>query len=134
MDGCFDMMHFGHCNALRQVRPPPTRTAPVRQAGPTEGQPASAHPPPCLPHTPSPASPPPPFPSPTRPPQAKALGDVLVVGLIPDSEILKNKGPPVCNEEERYTMVESVKWVDEVVSGAGRAACKGGVGGGGGAA
>jgi hypothetical protein len=20
MDGCFDMMHFGHCNALRQVR------------------------------------------------------------------------------------------------------------------
>jgi glycerol-3-phosphate cytidylyltransferase-like family protein len=33
--------------------------------------------------------------------QAKALGDVLVVGLIPDSEILKNKGPPVCNQDER---------------------------------
>ena len=36
MDGCFDMMHYGHANALRQ---------------------------------------------------AKALGDVLVVGLIPDSQI-----------------------------------------------
>ncbi len=21
MDGCFDMMHYGHANALRQVRP-----------------------------------------------------------------------------------------------------------------
>jgi ethanolamine-phosphate cytidylyltransferase len=20
MDGCFDMMHYGHCNALRQAR------------------------------------------------------------------------------------------------------------------
>ena len=36
MDGCFDMMHYGHANALRQ---------------------------------------------------AKALGDVLVVGLTPDSQI-----------------------------------------------
>lgn len=36
MDGCFDMMHYGHANALRQAR---------------------------------------------------ALGDVLVVGLIPDSQI-----------------------------------------------
>ena len=23
MDGCFDMMHYGHANALRQVRPAP---------------------------------------------------------------------------------------------------------------
>jgi cytidyltransferase-like protein len=49
--------------------------------------------------------------------QAKALGDVLVVGLIPDSEILRCKGPPVMNEAERFTMVESVKWVDEVLTG-----------------
>lgn len=49
--------------------------------------------------------------------QAKALGDVLVVGLIPDSEILRCKGPPVLNERERYLLVDAVKWVDEVVKG-----------------
>ena len=49
--------------------------------------------------------------------QARALGDELVLGLIPDSEILKNKGPPVMSEEERYTMVQSVKWVGEVIRG-----------------
>ena len=54
-------------------------------------------------------------------PQAKALGEHLVVGLIPDSEIQRCKGPPVMNEAERYTMVESVKWVDEVITGARRA-------------
>lgn len=66
MDGCFDMMHYGHANALRQ---------------------------------------------------AKALGDELVVGLIPDVEILRNKGPPVMNGEERLAQVEAVKWVDEVMTG-----------------
>mmetsp|Transcript_20274 Transcript_20274/g.34879 ORF Transcript_20274/g.34879 Transcript_20274/m.34879 type:complete len:415 (-) Transcript_20274:704-1948(-) len=65
MDGCFDMFHFGHANALRQ---------------------------------------------------AKALGDVLVVGVCSDAEILKHKGPPVMNEEERYMQVESCKWVDEIVT------------------
>ncbi len=55
-------------------------------------------------------------------PQAKALGDVLVVGLIPDSEILRCKGPPVMNEAERFTMVNSVKWVDEVLTGEGHTA------------
>ena len=49
--------------------------------------------------------------------QARALGDQLVLGLIPDSEILRCKGPPVMNEEERKTMVESVKWVGEVITG-----------------
>ena len=44
-----------------------------------------------------------------------------MVGLIPDSEIQRCKGPPVMNEAERYTMVESVKWVDEVITGAKRA-------------
>jgi len=64
MDGCFDMMHYGHANALRQAR---------------------------------------------------TCGDVLVVGLIPDEEIIKVKGPPVCNNEERMAMVSAVKWVDEVI-------------------
>jgi ethanolamine-phosphate cytidylyltransferase len=66
-DGCFDMMHFGHANALRQ---------------------------------------------------AKALGDYLVVGVHSDAEIMKHKGPPVMNEEERYAAVAACKWVDEVVKDA----------------
>ena len=63
MDGCFDMMHYGHANALRQ---------------------------------------------------AKALGDVLVVGLIPDAEIMRCKGPPVLNDRERLALVGAVQWVDQV--------------------
>ena len=66
-DGCFDMVHFGHANALRQ---------------------------------------------------AKAMGDVLIVGVHSDEEIAANKGPPVFSQEERYKMVRAIKWVDEVVEGA----------------
>lgn len=65
MDGCFDAMHFGHANALRQ---------------------------------------------------AKALGDVLVVGINPEVEIRKHKGPPVMTDEERRIAVSSVKWVDKVLT------------------
>ncbi|KAK9756863.1 hypothetical protein RND81_01G125800 [Saponaria officinalis] len=64
MDGCFDMMHYGHCNALRQAR---------------------------------------------------ALGDQLVVGVVSDTEITANKGPPVTSLDERMIMVKAVKWVDEVI-------------------
>lgn len=64
MDGCFDSMHFGHANALRQ---------------------------------------------------AKALGDILIVGINPTTEICKHKGPPVMTDEERRIAVASVKWVDEVI-------------------
>uniref|UniRef100_T1H8N5 ethanolamine-phosphate cytidylyltransferase n=1 Tax=Rhodnius prolixus TaxID=13249 RepID=T1H8N5_RHOPR len=63
-DGCYDMVHYGHANSLRQ---------------------------------------------------AKALGDVLVVGIHSDKEIAKHKGPPVFTEEERYKMVRGIKWVDEVI-------------------
>ncbi|KAG2422672.1 hypothetical protein HXX76_015837 [Chlamydomonas incerta] len=49
--------------------------------------------------------------------QAKAVGDELVVGLINDAEIMRCKGPPVMNEEERHTLVEAVKWVDEILTG-----------------
>ncbi|KAL4419461.1 hypothetical protein ABPG77_003574 [Micractinium sp. CCAP 211/92] len=65
LDGCFDLMHYGHANALRQ---------------------------------------------------AKALGDELVVGLVPDREILRCKGPPILKDEERLKLVQSVKWVDEVLT------------------
>ncbi|XP_003382830.3 PREDICTED: ethanolamine-phosphate cytidylyltransferase-like isoform X2 [Amphimedon queenslandica] len=64
VDGCFDMVHFGHANALRQ---------------------------------------------------AKALGDVLIVGVHSDKEVTRHKGIPVMSEKERYKMVRSIKWVDEVV-------------------
>jgi ethanolamine-phosphate cytidylyltransferase len=63
-DGCFDLTHFGHANALRQ---------------------------------------------------AKACGGELVVGLVPDAEILRCKGPPVLYEAERRAVVESIKWVDEML-------------------
>uniref|UniRef100_A0A8C4MZZ6 ethanolamine-phosphate cytidylyltransferase n=1 Tax=Eptatretus burgeri TaxID=7764 RepID=A0A8C4MZZ6_EPTBU len=66
-DGCYDMVHFGHANQLRQ---------------------------------------------------AKAMGDVLVVGVHTDEEITRHKGPPVFTESERYRMVKAIKWVDEVVEGA----------------
>lgn len=66
-DGCYDMVHFGHANQLRQ---------------------------------------------------AKAMGDHLVVGVHSDAEIRMHKGPPVFTEEERYKMVRSIKWVDEVIEGA----------------
>ena len=64
MDGCFDLTHFGHANALRQ---------------------------------------------------AKACGDELVVGLVPDREILRCKGPPVLKEAERRAVVESFRWVDQML-------------------
>ncbi|KAI8915899.1 hypothetical protein EDD86DRAFT_7199 [Gorgonomyces haynaldii] len=64
VDGCFDTMHYGHANALRQAR---------------------------------------------------EMGDVLVVGVHSDQQILENKGPTVEPEEDRYEHVESCKWVDEVV-------------------
>jgi len=64
MDGCFDCMHYGHANALRQ---------------------------------------------------AKACGDVLIVGVVNDAEIKRCKGPPVCDEAERIEMVQACKWVDGVI-------------------
>jgi ethanolamine-phosphate cytidylyltransferase len=50
--------------------------------------------------------------------QAKALGAILVVGVHSDAEILRNKGPPVMNEEERYAAVRACQWADEVVEDA----------------
>ncbi len=61
-DGCFDLMHSGHYNAIRQ---------------------------------------------------AKALTDILVVGVHSDKEIRKHKGPPVMSDEERLATVRACKWVDE---------------------
>jgi ethanolamine-phosphate cytidylyltransferase len=49
--------------------------------------------------------------------QAKKLGDILVIGVISDEEILRCKGPPVMNLDERKIMAEACKWVDEVQAG-----------------
>lgn len=68
IDGCFDMMHIGHSNALRQAR---------------------------------------------------AAGTYLVVGLIGDKDIIRNKGsPPVMPMEERYIALKSCKFVDEIIQNA----------------
>lgn len=50
--------------------------------------------------------------------QAKLMGDYLIVGVHSDEEITKHKGPPVFTEHERYKLIRSVKWVDEVVENA----------------
>jgi len=48
--------------------------------------------------------------------KGRALGTYLVVGVNDDASITKCKGgPPVMNDEERLSMVEGCKFVDEVV-------------------
>eukprot|EP00484_Ammonia_sp_Unknown_P023222 CAMPEP_0197045114 /NCGR_PEP_ID=MMETSP1384-20130603/21039_1 /TAXON_ID=29189 /ORGANISM="Ammonia sp." /LENGTH=403 /DNA_ID=CAMNT_0042476681 /DNA_START=38 /DNA_END=1249 /DNA_ORIENTATION=- len=64
LDGCWDVMHSGHYNALRQ---------------------------------------------------AKALGDVLVVGVHSDEEIARHKREPVMKNKQRMAAVSACKWADEVV-------------------
>ena len=66
VDGCFDMLHFGHTNALRQAR---------------------------------------------------ALGHELFVGCHTNEEVIRFKGPPIMNAEERYEALRACKWVDYVVEG-----------------
>jgi ethanolamine-phosphate cytidylyltransferase len=64
IDGCFDIMHSGHYNAIRQ---------------------------------------------------AKMICDVLVVGVHSDPEIAENKALPVMRQDERYALLEHIKWIDEIV-------------------
>eukprot|EP00933_Yihiella_yeosuensis_P079160 TRINITY_DN913_c1_g1_i1.p1 TRINITY_DN913_c1_g1~~TRINITY_DN913_c1_g1_i1.p1 ORF type:complete len:460 (-),score=70.05 TRINITY_DN913_c1_g1_i1:99-1478(-) len=64
IDGCFDIMHSGHYNAIRQ---------------------------------------------------AKSICDVLVVGVHSDVEIAENKAVPVMKQNERYALLDHIKWIDELV-------------------
>merc|ERR1719473_1356192 len=64
IDGCFDIMHSGHYNAIRQ---------------------------------------------------AKCICDTLVVGIHSDAEIEENKALPVMKQNERYALLEHIKWIDEVL-------------------
>jgi ethanolamine-phosphate cytidylyltransferase len=45
----------------------------------------------------------------------RSLGTYLIVGVNSDESITKCKGPPLMNDNERLTMVEGCKFVDEVV-------------------
>ena len=47
--------------------------------------------------------------------QAKSICDELVVGVHSNAEILRNKGPPVMNDDERMAAVKACKWIDQVV-------------------
>ncbi|CAE7605773.1 Pcyt2 [Symbiodinium natans] len=64
IDGCFDIMHSGHYNAIRQ---------------------------------------------------AKSICDVLVVGIHSDQEIADNKSVPVMKQDERYCLLDHIKWIDEIL-------------------
>ncbi|CAO3702450.1 unnamed protein product [Rhizopus stolonifer] len=50
--------------------------------------------------------------------QAKAMGDILVVGVHSDAAIETNKGPTVMKQDERYAAVAACKWADEIVQDA----------------
>eukprot|EP00408_Alexandrium_pacificum_P004311 CAMPEP_0171220088 /NCGR_PEP_ID=MMETSP0790-20130122/34055_1 /TAXON_ID=2925 /ORGANISM="Alexandrium catenella, Strain OF101" /LENGTH=74 /DNA_ID=CAMNT_0011685967 /DNA_START=54 /DNA_END=275 /DNA_ORIENTATION=- len=47
--------------------------------------------------------------------QAKATCDVLVVGVHSDPEIAENKCLPVMRQDERYSLLEHIKWIDEII-------------------
>lgn len=47
--------------------------------------------------------------------KARALGTKLIAGVNSDQSISECKGPPICNDEERLSVVRGCKWVDEVV-------------------
>lgn len=48
---------------------------------------------------------------------AKSCGDKLVVGLNSDASVraLKGQSRPVQNQEDRKSILEAIRWVDEVV-------------------
>ena len=43
---------------------------------------------------------------------------VLIVGVISDTDATAYKRKPVINEEDRYIIIRSIKYVDEVIMGA----------------
>ena len=50
--------------------------------------------------------------------RAKAHGDYLIVGVHSDKDIAEYKRQPIINEKQRYEIVRSCKYVDEVLESA----------------
>ncbi len=115
IDMCADVFHFGHANALRQVNLIPNNKCMHKRVNlarsPLENQWAF--------HCTAQRLQNFPFSCWDRDwkldfIQAKGMGDILVVGIHPDSEIKKNKGPPVMNENERFvsfTPLTKIAWL-----------------------
>ena len=100
MDGCFDLAHFGHANALRQARQIGekedfnTKEDAHKDFGDDED---------CVVRGEKDGK------------NATTMCE-LVVGIVSDAEIARCKGPPVVPEEERVKCVKAVKWVDDVIT------------------
>jgi len=43
---------------------------------------------------------------------SKALGDKLIVGVLTDKAVMEKKPKPVMSFDERFDLVQSLKWVD----------------------
>lgn len=49
--------------------------------------------------------------------RCRALGDWLIVGLNSDASVRRLKGPtrPICNQEERASVLRAIRYVDEII-------------------
>ena len=47
--------------------------------------------------------------------RARSFGDYMIVGVHSDKDISNYKRPPIIEEEHRYSIIESCKYVDELI-------------------